>query len=118
MSKFLLAILIAMGFISQTEAQKIHLDQFKKWEPRNIGPASMSGRITTIDAVVSNPNIIYIGSASGGVWKTENGGIRWNNVFDDQPLQNIGAIAIQQSNPSVVWVGTGEGKPPQFIEPG
>lgn len=92
-------------------AQKISLEQFKNLKPRNIGPAGMSGRITTIDAVVSNPNIIYVGAASGGVWKTENSGHTWTAVFDDQPIINIGAIAIQQSNPSVVWVGTGEGNP-------
>lgn len=92
-------------------AQKISLDHFKNLKPRNIGPAGMSGRITSIDAVVSNPNIVYVGAASGGVWKTENAGESWNPVFDDQPIQNIGSIAIQQSNPSVVWVGTGEGNP-------
>jgi len=48
-------------------AQKVNLDQFKNWKPRNIGPAGMSGRITAVDAVVANPNIIYLGAASGGV---------------------------------------------------
>ena len=91
--------------------RQISLDKFKNWKPRNIGPAGMSGRITTIDAVISNPNIIYVGAASGGVWKTENSGQTWNPVFDEQPLQNIGSIAIQQSNPNIVWVGTGEGNP-------
>jgi photosystem II stability/assembly factor-like uncharacterized protein len=92
-------------------AQKISLDQFKNLKPRNIGPAGMSGRITTIDVVVNNPNIIYLGAASGGVWKTENSGNSWTPVFDDQPIQNIGTVAIQQSNPNIVWVGTGEGNP-------
>jgi len=105
-------LLFAFLFIClNSAAQKVSLSQFKNWKPRNIGPAGMSGRITSIDAVVSNPNIIYIGAASGGVWKTENSGHSWKPVFDDQPTQNIGAIAIQQSNPSVVWVGTGEGNP-------
>jgi photosystem II stability/assembly factor-like uncharacterized protein len=99
-------------------AQKNTLSQFKNWKPRNIGPAGMSGRITTIDAVVSNPNTIYIGAASGGVWKTENSGQTWAPVFDEQSTQNIGAIAIQQSNPSVVWVGTGEGNPRNSINLG
>lgn len=92
-------------------AQKVNWNQFKNWKPRNIGPAGMSGRITAVDAVVANPNIIYLGAASGGVWKTENSGQNWIPVFDDQPIQNIGSIAIQQSNPNVVWVGTGEGNP-------
>ena len=92
-------------------AQKVSLEQFKNLKPRNIGPAGMSGRITTIDAVVTNPNIIYVGAASGGVWKTENSGHSWTPVFDEQPIQNIGSIAVQQSNPNIVWVGTGEGNP-------
>ncbi|MEO7923232.1 MAG: hypothetical protein ABIR30_06095 [Chitinophagaceae bacterium] len=92
-------------------AQKILLDQFKNMKPRNIGPSGMSGRIVAIDAVHKNPSIIYVGAASGGIWKTENGGADWKPIFDEQPLQNIGALAIQQSNPSVVWAGTGEGNP-------
>ena len=67
--------------------------------------------ITTIDVSVSNPKLIFVGAASGGVWKSENGGSSWNPIFDDQPTQNIGALAIQQSNPNVIWVGTGEGNP-------
>ena len=92
-------------------AQKVSLDQFKNLKPRNIGPSGMSGRIVAIDAVHSNPSIIYVGAASGGIWKTENAGADWKPTFDDQPLQNIGSLAIQQSNPSVVWAGTGEGNP-------
>ena len=91
--------------------QKIPLTQFKNMKARSIGPAGMSGRITAIDAVVANPDIIYLGSASGGVWKTENAGSTWQAIFDEQPILNIGSVAIQQSNPSVVWVGTGEGNP-------
>lgn len=92
-------------------AQQVKLDQFKNWKPRNIGPAGMSGRITAIDAVVDNPNTIYLGAASGGVWRTDNAGGSWTPLFDDQPILNIGSVAIQQSNPAVVWVGTGEGNP-------
>lgn len=111
MRKTILLSAICALFTVITSAQKVSLEQFKNWKPRNIGPAGMSGRITAIDAVVSNPNIIYVGAASGGVWKTENSGQNWTPVFDEQPLQNIGSIAIQQNNPSVVWVGTGEGNP-------
>ncbi|MBK8609506.1 MAG: hypothetical protein IPL84_06055 [Chitinophagaceae bacterium] len=109
-------ILIAFG--PDTAAQKISLDQFKNLKPRSIGPAGMSGRITAIDALISNPNVIYLGTASGGVWKTENSGSNWTPVFDEQPTLNIGAVAIQQSNPSVVWVGTGEGNPRNSINIG
>ncbi len=111
MRKIILLSTLCALFSLITTAQKISLEQFKNWKPRNIGPAGMSGRITSIDAVVANPNIIFIGAASGGVWKTENSGQNWTPVFDEQPIQNIGSIAIQQSNPNIVWVGTGEGNP-------
>jgi photosystem II stability/assembly factor-like uncharacterized protein len=78
-------------------------------EARAIGPAAMSGRITAIDAVVSNPNRIVIGVATGGVWMSDNGGLTWRPVFDDQDYASIGAVAINQKNPDIIWVGTGEG---------
>ena len=78
---------------------------------RNVGPAGMSGRVTAIDVVLKEPDHIYIGSASGGVWESKNGGIDWKPIFDDQPSLAIGAIKINQQNPSEIWVGTGEGNP-------
>ena len=110
----MLAAMVSIG----SYAQKVNLDQFKSWKPRNIGPAGMSGRITAIDAVVADPNTIYLGAASGGVWKTTNQGASWDAVFEEQPILNIGSIAIQQSNPSTVWVGTGEGNPRNSISLG
>jgi photosystem II stability/assembly factor-like uncharacterized protein len=71
----------------------------------------MSGRIAAIAAVHTNPDLIYVGTATGGVWKTTDGAITWKPVFDDQPSSSIGAIAIHPNNPDVVWVGTGEGNP-------
>ena len=91
---------------------------YKKIKARNIGPGGMSGRITAIDAVHSNPDIIYAGSASGGVWKSTSGGIRWEPLFQDQITASVGALAIQQSNPDVVWVGTGEGNPRNSLNGG
>jgi photosystem II stability/assembly factor-like uncharacterized protein len=92
-------------------AQQVDFSALKNLKIRNVGPANMSGRITTIDVVTANPKIMFVGAASGGVWKSENGGSAWTPVFDEQPTQNIGALAIQQSDPNVVWVGTGEGNP-------
>ena len=109
MRKTLLVVFSTLYLFST--AQKIQLDQFKNLKPRSIGPAGMSGRITSIDALVANPDIIYLGTASGGVWKTENAGNSWLPIFDEQPILNIGSVTIQQSNPSVLWVGTGEGNP-------
>jgi photosystem II stability/assembly factor-like uncharacterized protein len=99
-------------------AQTVTLDKLKNFKPRSIGPASMSGRITAIDAVVKEPDTWYVGSASGGVWKTTNSGASWTAVFDAQSTLNIGAIAIQQNNPSVVWIGTGEGNPRNSVNLG
>ncbi len=78
---------------------------------RSIGPASMSGRIGAIVGVASDSDLLYVGGASGGVWKSINGGITWQPVFDDQPVHSIGAIAVDPGNSDVVWVGTGEGNP-------
>lgn len=117
--KKLLAFAAVVFFISNnTFAQKISLDQFKNLKARSIGPAGMSGRVTSIDALYTNPDIIYLGTASGGVWKTENAGTTWQPIFDDQPILNIGAVVVQQSNPSVLWVGTGEGNPRNSINIG
>lgn len=114
---FILSLLL-LSVCNNIIAQKISLDQFKNLKPRSIGPAGMSGRVTAIDALYTNPDLIYLGTASGGVWKTENSGSNWTPVFDEQPTLNIGAVAIQQSNPSVVWVGTGEGNPRNSVSIG
>ncbi len=74
---------------------------------RSIGPAVMSGRITDIDVVTSKPEVIYIGSAGGGVWKSISAGTTFRPVFDDHTM-SIGKVTIDQSNPETVWVGTGE----------
>jgi photosystem II stability/assembly factor-like uncharacterized protein len=115
----LYTLLLMVFFTNLVNAQQINLqNHFGNLKARSIGPAGMSGRITTIDALHTNPNIIYLGAASGGVWKTTNGGANWTPVFDDQPIQNIGSIAICQQNPSIVWVGTGEGNPRNSVNIG
>src|SRR5579884_79284 len=83
-------------------------DTFKDLKFREIGPAVMGGRIDDFAVVESNPDIIYVGSASGGIFKTVNGGITWEPLFDDQPTSTIGDITIAPSDPSIVWVGSGE----------
>lgn len=93
------------------EAQQLDMDKLKEMEPRNIGPAGMSGRVTAIDVVRDRPDIMYVGTASGGLWKSISGGVDWEPIFDDQDAHSIGAISIYQKNPSIIWVGTGEGNP-------
>jgi len=110
--------LILVSFIPGLQAQKLDMDLFKGMKPRSIGPAGMSGRVTSIDVVNDDPQIMYVGTASGGLWKSTSGGIDWGPVFDDQKTASIGAVAIQQSNPSVIWVGTGEGNPRNSLNGG
>lgn len=111
---FLFLLLIAQTSI----AQNFDNNLIKDMKPRNIGPGGMSGRVTSIDVVHDNPDVMYVGTASGGLWKSTSGGIKWNPVFDKEITASIGAVAIQQSNPSVVWVGTGEGNPRNSLNGG
>ncbi len=92
----------------KTEAVKVDSDTISGLEARSIGPAVMSGRISSIDAVMEKGRLtFYVGSASGGVWKSVNGGTTFKPVFDKH-TQSIGAVTIDPSNPNTVWVGTGE----------
>src|SRR5687768_8759685 len=75
---------------------------------RNIGPANMAGRISDIEAVEANPAIVYVGSASGGVWKSTNAGTTWEAIFTKYGTSSIGDLAIYQRDPNIVWVGSGE----------
>jgi photosystem II stability/assembly factor-like uncharacterized protein len=84
---------------------------FSGMKARSIGPAGMSGRIADIQALASNPDVIYVGVSIGGVWKSVNGGTTFKPLFDTQPVAAIGSIGLNQQNPSIVWVGTGEGNP-------
>ena len=77
---------------------------------RNIGSATMSGRVSAIAATPESSGKItlFVGAASGGVWKSDDSGTRYRPVFDEQPVQSIGAIALDPKNAKNVWVGTGE----------
>ena len=77
-----------------------------EWRP--IGPAIMGGRVADLAVVESNPAIFYVGTATGGLWKTTNHGTTWEPLFDDQPTASIGDVTLAPSNPNIVWVGTGE----------
>lgn len=112
-----LFFILLLGFTT-SRAQQLDMDLMKGITVRSIGPAGMSGRVTAIDAVHDQPEIIYAGTASGGLWKSENGGIHWVPVFDSVRTMSVGAVAIDQSNPDVVWVGTGEGNPRNSLNGG
>ena len=112
------AMLIGLLFVVSLSFGQFSTSLMKDIKPRNIGPGGMSGRITAIDVVLKDPTIIYAGSASGGLWKSTSGGIQWSPLFEDQVTASIGAVTIQQSNPDVVWVGTGEGNPRNSLNGG
>ena len=111
-------LFILFGLVSYLLPAQFDVTNFKAMKFRNIGPAGMSGRITAIDVDLSNPNRIFAGAASGGVWLSENGGISWSPVFDEQSTLAIGSIKINQKNPSEIWVGTGEGNPRNSLNTG
>jgi len=105
----LLALVSALVPVSSPIAQQrpaLPLDNIA-W--RHIGPAAFGGRIDDIEAVASNPSIIFVGSASGGIFKSVNRGVTWKPVFDkDGTALSIGDLAIAPSDPNIVWAGTGE----------
>jgi photosystem II stability/assembly factor-like uncharacterized protein len=74
---------------------------------RMIGP-HRGGRAIAVAGIENQPNVYYFGGVGGGVWKSTNAGVTWEPIFDGQPIASIGAIAVAQSNPSVIYVGTGE----------
>lgn len=81
---------------------------FERLQFRNIGPATMAGRIDDFAVLESNPSVFYVATATGGLWKTTNGGTTWEVQFTDQPVVSIGDVAIPPNDANVVWVGTGE----------
>ena len=103
---FLALLIVALPSFSQKKS-RLNKHTFGEIKARDIGPAVMSGRIATLDAVDEDPRIIYIGAASGGIWKSKNAGTTFKAVFDDH-IQSIGAITIDQQHPDTVWAGTGE----------
>lgn len=78
---------------------------------RNLGPAVAGGRVAAVAGVPGNPNVIYVGAAGGGVWKSNDAGISWRESWANMPTASIGSIAVSPQNPNWLWVGTGEGNP-------
>ena len=101
--------LLTLCLNSFAQTVKVDSETISGLGARNIGSAAMSGRIAAIDAVWEGKRLtVYAGTASGGVWKSVNGGTTFKPVFDKQPVQSIGAVTVDPKNPKVVWVGTGE----------
>ena len=101
-----LAALFSCVWTAQAQQFDQKLYQSLKW--RSIGPFR-AGRTVGASGVADQPNVFYIGVNNGGVWKTKDYGRTWTPIFDDQPTGSIGDLAVAQSNPNVIYVGSGEG---------
>ena len=117
MKRLIFSFLLIVPVFS-LQAQKLDMELLKGMKARSIGPGGMSGRVTAIAVERRNDAVFYIGTASGGLWKTGNGGINFRPVFDEEEVSSIGALAIDPSNEDVVWAGTGEGNPRNSLNGG
>lgn len=104
LAKLFVALIISLPSLGQNPVDGLVQDL--KW--RNIGPANMMGRITAIEALDTDYRHVLVASASGGVFKSVNGGITWQAIFDNYEVGSIGAVAMFQPDPDIIWVGTGE----------
>ncbi len=105
---FFLLMVFLFGNTNAQTVNQVDESIFSALKMRNIGPAFVSGRISDIAIHPQNDNIWYVAVSSGGVWKTLNSGVTWKPIFDNQSVYSTGCITIDPSNPSTVWLGTGE----------
>ena len=100
---------LIFGAAAHAQDAKFDSDTISGLGARNIGSAAMSGRVAAIAAVTESGRLtVYVGAASGGVWKSMNGGTTFKPVFDKEEVGSIGAITIDPQSPKTIWVGTGE----------
>jgi photosystem II stability/assembly factor-like uncharacterized protein len=98
---------VASGF-GRTESLAADDDPLGPLQWRELGPAVMGGRVDDIAVVEKNPDVVFVATASGGIWRTTDGAITWKPVFEHVGPMSIGAVAVSQTDPSLVWAGTGE----------
>ncbi|MGM0465231.1 MAG: sialidase [Acidobacteriota bacterium] len=105
---WILSVMVILLFLgtSQGFSQQITPDTYNVLRYRYIGPPG--NRTSAVMGVPGDPLVYYIGASSGGIWKSTDGGEHWDSIFDDQPVQSIGAMAVAPSDPNVLWAGTGE----------
>ena len=108
---FTIMVTFTTASLAQEEEKSALEHVMEKMQPRNIGPAGMSGRITCIAVHPNQPSTIYAGSASGGLWISKNNGQTWSPIFENEAVASVGAVAIDPKHPDIIYVGTGEGNP-------
>src|SRR5437867_8318347 len=99
-------VLLVAPCLLQAQQPQISPDVYGQLKYRYIGPEG--NRATSVAGVPGKPNIWYVGAASGGIFKSTDGGIHWDPVFDSEPVSSIGSLAVAASDPNIVWAGTGE----------
>ena len=96
---------LCVGPLARAQQTQISPDVYNEMKFRYIGP--VGNRATAVVGIPGNPNVYYVGAASGGIFKSTDGGIHWDPIFDDEPVSSIGSLAIAASDPNIVWAGTG-----------
>ena len=102
----LMCVVAGLTLGSAQQPPRVSPDVYRELRWRFVGPEG--NRVSAVVGVPGDPLVYYAGSASGGVWKTEDGGVHWRPVFDEQTAQSIGSLAVAPSDHNVVWAGTGE----------
>src|SRR5439155_18022250 len=114
-----MGLLLLVTFASHAEAQRparqpaaataaapLDSTAYTQLRYRYIGP--QGNRVASVTGVAGDPMTYYAGAASGGIFKSTDGGIHWSSIFDEQPVSSVGAMAVAPSDPNLVWAGTGE----------
>ncbi|MBZ5556611.1 MAG: hypothetical protein LAO77_04980 [Acidobacteriia bacterium] len=104
----ILLVLATVRAVPRAQSQALNASTLAALKFRTIGPAAMSGRIVDLAVVESNTSTFYAASATGGVWKTMDNGTTFDPVFQNEAVASVGCVTVSQSNPSIVWVGSGE----------
>src|SRR5215510_10877482 len=101
-----LSALVAAASFADAQSGGVPVDTYRRLHWRTIGPEG--NRFTSAAGIPGDPLTYYVGAASGGIWKTTDGGTTWASLFDAQPVQSIGSLAVARSDPNIVWAVTGE----------
>ena len=104
--RFSISLALALAAAAPLAAQQLTPEQYEGLRARHIGP--VGNRVSSVAGVPGDRNTYFAGAATGGIWKTDDAGLHWRPVFDDQPVHSIGALAVAPSDHAVVWAGTGE----------